>query len=126
MQDYQTTCQQMGYEGGRYVQWMDRVNSSSSRPLLLENPRCYPASSSLFDCDWESRKVGAGVCGKLAIELSRKTYGSHPVPINRIIRQFFFSKWPTFLLLKWNMVVSRDTVSGMGEKNVTDGPLRKS
>lgn len=62
--DYETTCRQMGYKGGRYVQWMDRVNSSSSRPLLLENPRCYPGGSSLFQCDWNSRRVGAGVCGK--------------------------------------------------------------
>ena len=53
----------MGYGGGRYVQWMDRVNSSSSRPLLLENPRCRPGASSLFQCDWDSRRVGAGVCG---------------------------------------------------------------
>jgi len=61
--DYQTACRQMGYSGGRYNQWMDRVNSSSSRPLLLENPRCFPGSSSLFQYDWSSRRVGAGVCG---------------------------------------------------------------
>ena len=57
----------MGYQGGRYAQWMDRVNSSSSRPLLLENPRCFPGDSSLFQCDWNSRRVGAGVCGEFGL-----------------------------------------------------------
>ena len=64
--DYETTCRQMGFTGGRYVQWMDRVNSSSSRPLLLENPRCQPGTASLLQCsEWQSRKLGAGVCGEL-------------------------------------------------------------
>jgi hypothetical protein len=72
--DYETTCRQMGYTGGRYVQWMDRVNSSSSRPLLLENPQCYPGGSSLFECDWNSRRVGAGVCGKSFVDDSTCYY----------------------------------------------------
>ena len=66
--DYETTCRQMGFTGGRYVQWMDRVNSSSSRPLLLEYPRCHPGASSLLQCDdWNSRRLGAGVCGELSL-----------------------------------------------------------
>ena len=70
VEDYETTCRQMGFGGGRYVQWMDRVNSSTSRPLLLENPRCRPGASSLFQCDWNSRRVGAGVCGNQQIRFS--------------------------------------------------------
>ena len=69
--DYEATCRQMGYLGGRYVQWMDRVNSSSSRPLLWENPHCSadPQSQLLSDCQWHSRRVGPGVCGEFIFHL---------------------------------------------------------
>ncbi|KFB47778.1 AGAP009143-PA-like protein [Anopheles sinensis] len=59
--DYETTCRQMGYKGGRFWNWMDRIQNYEPR-LLYEEPRCLGTEGSLFDCAWSSKQVGSGVC----------------------------------------------------------------
>ncbi|XP_035780255.1 protein bark beetle-like isoform X1 [Anopheles albimanus] len=59
--DYETTCRQMGYKGGRFWNWMDRIPNYEPR-LLYEEPRCHGTEASLFDCAWSTRQIGSGVC----------------------------------------------------------------
>ncbi|XP_055592413.1 protein bark beetle-like isoform X1 [Uranotaenia lowii] len=59
--DYETTCRQMGYKGGRFWNWMDKIQNYDPR-LLLEDPKCAGKEGSLFECDWKSRQIGSGVC----------------------------------------------------------------
>ena len=74
--DYEAACRQMGWSGGRFVEWLDRVNSSSSRPMLWEEPACAQATDAadaadagrrprlVDDCNSSGRRVGPGVCGQ--------------------------------------------------------------
>ncbi|XP_055636056.1 protein bark beetle isoform X2 [Toxorhynchites rutilus septentrionalis] len=59
--NYETVCRQMGYKGGRFWYWMDRIQNYAPR-LLYEDPRCVGTEGSIFDCAWESRQIGSGVC----------------------------------------------------------------
>ncbi|XP_053697382.1 protein bark beetle [Sabethes cyaneus] len=59
--DYETTCRQMGYKGGRFWNWMDRIQNYEPR-LLYEDPRCSGIEKGLFECAWSSRQIGSGVC----------------------------------------------------------------
>ncbi|XP_058056870.1 protein bark beetle [Anopheles bellator] len=59
--DYETTCRQMGFKGGRFWNWMDRIPNYEPR-LLYEEPHCRGTEGSLFDCAWATKQVGSGVC----------------------------------------------------------------
>ncbi|XP_062547876.1 protein bark beetle isoform X1 [Armigeres subalbatus] len=59
--DYETACRQMGYKGGRFWNWVDRIQNFEPR-LLFEDPKCGGTEASLFGCSWETRQVGSGVC----------------------------------------------------------------
>ncbi|KAL9707408.1 hypothetical protein quinque_010926 [Culex quinquefasciatus] len=59
--DYETTCRQMGYKGGRFWNWMDRIQNYEPR-LLYEEPKCSGTEGSLFDCARGTIQVGSGVC----------------------------------------------------------------
>lgn len=61
MADYAVACRQMGYGGGRFWNWVERIPGYRPR-LLYEHPRCKGSESSLFDCAWQSRQLGSGVC----------------------------------------------------------------
>lgn len=62
--DLDTVCRQMGFQGGRFWRWMDRETGISRPHLLLEKPNCQNGSTSIFNCQWQSRQLGSGVCGK--------------------------------------------------------------
>ncbi|XP_055547714.1 protein bark beetle isoform X2 [Wyeomyia smithii] len=59
--DYETTCRQMGYKGGRFWNWMDRIQNYEPR-LLYEDPKCSGIEAGLFECAWGTRQIGSGVC----------------------------------------------------------------
>lgn len=68
----ETACRQLGFQGGTFFNWFDRQMPLKPR-LLYEDPKCSGTESSLFDCDWNSRQMGAGVCDyhpDLAIQCS--------------------------------------------------------
>ncbi|XP_044255606.1 protein bark beetle isoform X2 [Tribolium madens] len=70
--DMETACRQLGFQGGSFFNWFDRQMPLKPR-LLYEEPKCTGTESSLFDCDWNSRQMGAGVCDyhpDLAIQCS--------------------------------------------------------
>lgn len=54
----------MGFQGGRFWRWMDRETGISRPHLLLEKPNCQNGSTSIFNCQWQSRQLGSGVCGE--------------------------------------------------------------
>lgn len=59
--DYETVCRQMGYQGGRFWNWMERIPGFAPR-LQYEEPSCGGRESSLMHCSWASRQLGAGSC----------------------------------------------------------------
>lgn len=61
MSDVETACRQLGFQGGRFFSWFNRRMPVKSR-LLYEEPKCTGTETSLFDCKWETRQLGSGVC----------------------------------------------------------------
>ncbi|CAH2236667.1 jg20886 [Pararge aegeria aegeria] len=59
--DMETACRQLGFMGGTFYNWMDRQAGRRAR-LLLEEPKCKGTEYDLFQCDWNSRQLGSGVC----------------------------------------------------------------
>ncbi|KAL0880639.1 hypothetical protein ABMA27_001864 [Loxostege sticticalis] len=59
--DMETACRQLGFMGGSFYNWMDRQPGRRAR-LLFEEPRCKGTEYDLFQCDWNSRQLGSGVC----------------------------------------------------------------
>ncbi|XP_045768313.1 protein bark beetle isoform X2 [Maniola jurtina] len=59
--DMETACRQLGFMGGTFYNWMDRQPGRRAR-LLLEEPKCKGTEYDLFQCDWNSRQLGSGVC----------------------------------------------------------------
>ncbi|XP_055386247.1 protein bark beetle [Condylostylus longicornis] len=59
--DYEIVCRQMGYQGGNFWNWIERVWNNHPR-LLFEEPNCRGTESSLFECSWHTRQLGSGVC----------------------------------------------------------------
>ncbi|XP_063235879.1 protein bark beetle isoform X2 [Bacillus rossius redtenbacheri] len=59
--DMEVLCRQLGYQGGGWLGWFDRQPGFRPR-LLLEQPGCRGTETSLAECAWASRQVGAGVC----------------------------------------------------------------
>ena len=64
--DFETACRQLGFQGGSWWSWVDRQPGFKPR-LLFEEPNCTGTEESLFDCNWSSRQLGSGVCGKCLI-----------------------------------------------------------
>lgn len=60
--DVRTVCRQLGFQEGRFWKWMDRENGISRPRLLLEKPDCR-GESTIFECRWQNRQLGSGVCG---------------------------------------------------------------
>ncbi|XP_061730021.1 protein bark beetle isoform X1 [Cydia pomonella] len=70
--DMETACRQLGFMGGSFYNWMDRQPGRRAR-LLFEEPKCRGTEYDLFQCDWNSRQLGSGVCDyhpDLAIQCS--------------------------------------------------------
>lgn len=68
----ETACRQLGFMGGSFYSWMDRQPGRRAR-LLFEEPKCKGTEYDLFQCDWNSRQLGSGVCDyhpDLAIQCS--------------------------------------------------------
>ncbi|CAD7079360.1 unnamed protein product [Hermetia illucens] len=61
VQDYETACRQMGYQGGRFWNWVER-NWNFQPRLLYEEPNCRGTESSLLECSWHTKQIGSGVC----------------------------------------------------------------
>lgn len=59
--DMETACRQLGFVGGSFYNWMDRQPGRRAR-LLYEEPKCKGTEYDLFQCDWNSRQLGSGVC----------------------------------------------------------------
>ncbi|XP_045494665.1 protein bark beetle isoform X1 [Colias croceus] len=59
--DMETACRQLGFMGGTFYNWMDRQPGRRAR-LLFEEPKCKGMEYDLFQCDWQSRQLGSGVC----------------------------------------------------------------
>lgn len=57
----ETACRQLGFMGGTFYNWMDRQPGRRAR-LLFEEPKCKGTEYDLFQCDWNSRQLGSGVC----------------------------------------------------------------
>lgn len=51
----------MGYQGGRFWNWMERIQNYDPR-LMYEEPNCRGVERSLTECNWAGRQVGAGNC----------------------------------------------------------------
>jgi len=66
--DLETACRQLGFQGGAWWGWVDRQPGFQPR-LLFEEPKCKGTETSLFECNWPSRQMGAGVCGECYREL---------------------------------------------------------
>ncbi|KAL1463177.1 hypothetical protein WDU94_014956, partial [Cyamophila willieti] len=61
--DMETTCRQLGYQGGRWWAWLDREPGPPQPRLLLEQPRCSGTESTLDQCSsWTTKQLGSGVC----------------------------------------------------------------
>lgn len=54
-------CRQLGFLGGSFYNWFNREMPLKPR-LLYEEPKCNGQENTLFQCDWSSRQLGAGVC----------------------------------------------------------------
>ncbi|XP_041988464.1 protein bark beetle isoform X2 [Aricia agestis] len=59
--DMESACRQLGFMGGKFYNWMDRQPGRRAR-LLFEEPKCKGTEYDLFQCDWNSRQLGSGVC----------------------------------------------------------------
>ncbi|XP_030383875.1 protein bark beetle [Scaptodrosophila lebanonensis] len=59
--DYAIACQQLGYKGGRFWNWVERTPGYYPR-LLYEQPKCRGGEKSLQECAWTTRQMGAGAC----------------------------------------------------------------
>lgn len=59
--DYEAVCRQMGFQGGRFWNWMERIPNFDSR-LLYEEPNCQGVESTLTECAWSTIQIGSGVC----------------------------------------------------------------
>ncbi|XP_013178489.1 PREDICTED: uncharacterized protein LOC106125730 isoform X1 [Papilio xuthus] len=59
--DMETACRQLGFMGGTFYNWMDRQPGRHAR-LLYEEPKCKGTEYDIFQCDWNSRQLGSGVC----------------------------------------------------------------
>ncbi|KAL5280481.1 hypothetical protein ACFFRR_004453 [Megaselia abdita] len=59
--DYETVCRQLGYKGGQFWNWMDRIPGYRPR-ILYEEPHCDGLGSSIFNCQWNTMQLGSGVC----------------------------------------------------------------
>ncbi|XP_011303311.1 uncharacterized protein bark isoform X1 [Fopius arisanus] len=60
--DYETACRELGFQGGGWSGWLDRLWPGTPR-LLYEEPGCQGTESSLQECQqWSARQLGAGVC----------------------------------------------------------------
>ncbi|KAG5895778.1 hypothetical protein JTB14_001625 [Gonioctena quinquepunctata] len=84
--DLATTCRQLGFQGGAFQGWFNRQMPNKPR-LLLEQPNCSGTENSLFDCRWDTRQLGSGVCDyhpDLAIECLPRH--EKPLPFWRGIR----------------------------------------
>lgn len=57
----ETACRQLGFQGGTFFNWFDRLMPLKPR-LLYEEPKCTGTESSLFHCQWATRQLGSGVC----------------------------------------------------------------
>ena len=64
--DLGVACRQLGYTGGEYYEWQDRVNNDTSA-LLYEAPNCIGNEDDITKCEWYSHAMGGGVCGELYI-----------------------------------------------------------
>ena len=51
----------MGFQGGRFWNWLEKLQNFDPR-LLYEEPDCRGTEHSLFECQWQRRQLGAGVC----------------------------------------------------------------
>ncbi|CAM1311440.1 Uncharacterised protein g5687 [Pycnogonum litorale] len=58
--DMNVACQQLGFSGGHFYRWYERSNDT--KQLLYESPNCTSNRKSLFDCQWQQRQMGSGVC----------------------------------------------------------------
>lgn len=61
LQDMETACRQLGFHGGAFYNWIDRQAGRNPR-LLFEEPNCKGTESDLFQCNWDSRQLGSGMC----------------------------------------------------------------
>lgn len=59
--DVDVTCRHLGFQGGEWWNWLDRIPGHDPR-LLFEEPKCRGTESSLYECDWNTRQMGSGVC----------------------------------------------------------------
>lgn len=51
----------MGFQGGRFWNWMEKISNFNPR-LLYEEPNCRGTEASLIECQWEKRQIGSGSC----------------------------------------------------------------
>lgn len=51
----------MGYQGGRFWNWVERISYFEPR-LLYEEPLCRGTESNIFECAWHTRQLGSGSC----------------------------------------------------------------
>lgn len=51
----------MGFQGGRFWNWMERIPNFDPR-MMYEEPACRGTESSLTECMWHTRQIGAGSC----------------------------------------------------------------
>lgn len=59
--DYEAVCRQMGFKGGRFWNWIERLSNYESR-LLYEEPNCQGTEITLSECEWNRIQIGSGVC----------------------------------------------------------------
>lgn len=57
----ETACRQLGFMGGSFYNWINRQPGRHAR-LLYEEPMCKGTEYDLFQCNWNSRQLGSGVC----------------------------------------------------------------
>ncbi|XP_056639840.1 protein bark beetle [Diorhabda sublineata] len=84
--DMATACRQLGFQGGVFHSWYNRQKPLKPR-ILLEEPKCIGTENSIFDCQWQKRQMGSGVCDyhpDLGIECL--PYHDTPLPFWRGIK----------------------------------------
>ncbi|KAK9738697.1 Scavenger receptor cysteine-rich domain [Popillia japonica] len=104
--DMETACRQLGFQGGTFFNWFNRQMPLKPR-LLYEEPNCIGTESTIFECQWNSRQMGAGVCDyhpDLAIECLPRH--DHNLPFWRGIR-FENAKYSKVLTLQNTLYVPR-------------------
>lgn len=62
--DLETTCRHLGFQGGEWWGWVNRESGINKPRLLFEKPKCSGTEKNLFECQWNTRQLGSGVCGK--------------------------------------------------------------